>query len=370
MLGRGRSPSAIRGAKPSSIATARTHGPPRAGGTWAKSRGACGTTRIEIAGEIEPARELGYETLEIDDGWEERVGDWRPNKKFPHGIATLASRMHDVGLKTGLWLAPFIALSGTTVIERHPELFLHGPPDAGNLLSVGHNWGEHFYALDLSRPVAHDWLAETISEIADWGIDMFKLDFIYAAAIEAERAEKMSREEAYRAGLRTIREAVGPDVYLLGSGAVVNASIGLLNGIRVGPDTAPYWYNTERKGDPTGPSVLNALRSSLSRTWLKPLLDCIPDVAYFRTRGSLLSPEINALTADAALACEFTQSSDPASWLSAREAAQVRQWTEAACSAPRVQQTGRYSYSIRDRGVDFSPYFNPVGWVSDRLLVK
>lgn len=50
--------------------------------------------------------------------------------------------------------------------------------------------------LDLSRPAAHDRLAETISEIAGWGVDMFKLDFIYAAAIEAERAEKMSREEA------------------------------------------------------------------------------------------------------------------------------------------------------------------------------
>lgn len=167
-----------------------------------------------------------------------------------------------------------------------------------------------------------------------------------------------------------IREVVGPDVYLLGSGAVVNASIGLLNGIRVGPDTAPYWDNTERKGDPTGPSVLNALRSLLSRTWLKPLLDCDPDVAYFRTRGSLLSPEINELTADAALACDFTQSSDPAACLSAHEATQVRQWTEAARSAPRVQQTGRYSYSIGGRDVDFSPYLNPVGRVSDRLLVK
>ncbi|QOR47896.1 alpha-galactosidase [Trueperella pecoris] len=320
-----------------------------------------------ISAEISPARELGYGSIQIDDGWESRVGNWSPNDKFPAGMADLSGRIHDAGLKTGLWVAPFIALPGTPVLERYPQMFLK---DAhGELLPVGHNWGEHYYGLDFSRPDAHEWLAETMTEIAGWGIDMFKLDFIYAAALEAERVG-MGREEAYRAGLVTIREAVGPDVYLLGSGAVINASFGLLNGVRVGPDTAPYWDNTERKGDPTGPSVLNALRSSLSRTWLRPLIDCDPDVAYFRTRGSLLSPEVNELTADASLACEFAQCSDPAAWLSDDERGQVRRWAENARRAPDVVQTGRYTYTIDGREVDFDTYLNPTGRVSDRLLVK
>ncbi|WP_461190595.1 glycoside hydrolase family 36 protein [Trueperella pyogenes] len=320
-----------------------------------------------IAEEILPARDLGYATIQIDDGWERRVGDWRPNEKFPAGVVELAARIHDAGLQAGLWVAPFIALPGTEVVDKYPQLFLQA---RDGLLPVGHNWGEHYYGLDLSRSDARDWLAHTMAELVNWGIDMFKLDFIYAAALQAERAGSMNREEAYRAGIETIRDAVGPDVYLLGSGAVINASIGLLNGVRVGPDTAPYWDNTERHGDPTGPSVLNALRSSLSRTWLQPLIDIDPDVAYFRTRGSLLSPQVNELTADTALVCQFTQCSDPAAWLTNDELARVHQWNETARRTPKVKHTDRYKYTIDGRAVDFDAWLNPVGRISDRLVVK
>ncbi|MDY5148898.1 alpha-galactosidase [Actinotignum sanguinis] len=321
-----------------------------------------------IAAEIKPARELGYGTIQIDDGWERRVGDWRANSKFSAGMAEVFSRIHDEGLKAGLWVAPFITLPDTPVLSSYPELFLRDTD--GSLTITGNNWGANYYALDFSKPQAHDWLASTMSTIRDWGVDMFKLDFIYAAAIAGERAGGMPREEAYRSGLETIRAAVGDDVYLLGSGAVINASFGVLDGVRVGPDTAPYWDNTERVRDPSGPAVVNALRNSLSRTWLKPLLDCDPDVAYFRTRGSLLSPEVNALTADAALACEFAQCSCPAAWLSEEEKAAVRAWTTRFRGAPVVRQLGRYRFEINGEVIDFDPYLNPSTRISDRLLVK
>lgn len=321
-----------------------------------------------IRREIHSARDLGYGAVQIDDGWERRVGDWRANQKFPCGITGLSEEIHAAGLKTGLWVAPFIALPGTPVVEQYPELFLHDA--SGNLAVTGYNWGQDYFALDLSAPRAHEWLAETMSQIASWGIDLFKLDFIYAAAVKAERVQDMPREEAYRRGLETIHKVVGDDVYLLGSGAVVNASLGVLDGIRVGPDTAPYWDNLERHRDPSGPGVVNALRNSLSRTWLKPLLDCDPDVAFFRTRGSLLSPEINALTVDASLVCGYAQSSCPAEWLSESEREEVREWTRAVRDRPEIRQVGRYRYVIAGREVDFDPYLNPKGRVSDRLLVK
>lgn len=321
-----------------------------------------------ITSEILPARDLGYGTLQIDDGWERTVGDWYPNEKFPHGMKDLCTRIHDAGIKVGLWVAPFISLPDTSTFTNYPELFLHSSD--GSLAIAGHNWAKNYYALDLSSHLAHEWLANTMSEICGWGVDMFKLDFLYAGAIAAERAGNMDREDAYRSGLQTIRDVVGDDVYLLGSGAVINASIGLLDGIRVGPDTAPYWDNTERKGDPSGPSVLNALRTSLSRTWLKPLFDCDPDVAYFRTRGSLLSPQINQLTADAALACEFAQCSCPASWLDDSEKESVRSWIKEFHTNLSVHQIDRYRYDISGRVVDFDEYLNPRERISDRLLVK
>ncbi|WIK63903.1 glycoside hydrolase family 36 protein [Gleimia hominis] len=321
-----------------------------------------------ITSEIPAAKKLGYGVVQIDDGWERKVGDWRANQKFPRGMKPVVDDIHQAGLKAGLWVSPFIALPGTPTVEAYPELFLHN--EDGSLTPSGFNWGQEYYALDFSKPQAHDWLAETMSEIAGWGFDMFKLDFLYAAAVQAQRQHGMDREVAYRAGLETMREAVGNDVYLLGSGAVVNASLGVLDGMRVGPDTAPYWDNTERKRDPSGPAVVNALRNSLSRTWLKTLADCDPDVAYFRTRGSLLSPEVNALTAQAGLVCGFAQCSDPREWLSEEEAALVQRWIKEFNNHPHVEQVSRYTYRVDGQEVNFDEYLNPTSRISDRLLVK
>ncbi|WP_216382441.1 glycoside hydrolase family 36 protein [Arcanobacterium phocae] len=321
-----------------------------------------------IISEISPAKELGYGAIQIDDGWQQSVGHWNPNTKFSHGIADIAAQIHDAGMKTGLWIAPFIAVSSAPVIERFPELFLHN--DDGNLKPAGYNWGQYYYTLDFANPLAHEWLADTMSRLVHWGIDMFKLDFLYAAAISGQRTGDMLREDAYRKGLETIRNTVGDDVYLLGSGAVINASFGVLDGIRVSPDTAPYWDNVERVNDPSGPSVLNALRNSLSRTWLKAAIDCDPDVAYFRTRGSLLSPEINTLTGQASLICEFPQSSCPSTWLTDREKEAVRQWINRARQRPKIQQISRYEYTIDQDLVRFGDYLHPTGRISDRLLVK
>lgn len=321
-----------------------------------------------ITDETAEAERLGYGTIQIDDGWEKTIGDWRANEKFSRGIADLASRIHDHGMKAGLWISPFIAMPDAPVVQKYPELFLHD--EDGNLALAGFNWGRNYYGLDLSLPMAHEWLAHTMSEIAGWGIDMFKLDFLYAGAIAAQRSSGMDREQAYRLGLETIRDAVGDEVYLLGSGAVMNASLGVLDGVRVGPDTAPYWDNTERIKDPTGPSVLNAIRNSLSRTWLYPLIDVDPDVAFFRTRGSLLSPEVNALTADVALVCRFVQCSDPVSWLDPAERERVQAWIRAAREHPVIERSARYIYRINGKSIDFAPYLNSTGRISDRLLVK
>ena len=45
---------------------------------------------------------------------------------------------------------------------------------------------------------------------------------------------------AYREGLEVIRDAAG-DAYLLGCGAPILPSVGLLDAMRVSPDTAPEW---------------------------------------------------------------------------------------------------------------------------------
>lgn len=340
-----------------------------------------------IGSEIRPAARLGYKVLEIDDGWEDAVGNWWPNAKFSSGMADLAVKISAQGMAPGIWVAPFIAMADSEVARKHPEYFIHD--GSGVPIEVGYNWGQGYFGLDTTHPGARQWLRGVISRLYGWGYRYFKLDFIYAAAYAGRRYKDVPREQAYRQGLQLIRQAA-PDAYLLGSGAVIAPSLGLLDGIRVGPDTAPYWDNTERHKDPTGPGVRNALRTSLNRVWLKDFVDLDPDVALVRTHGSLLSPEVNEVTVQAARVCGVFNCSDPASWLTSEQCEYIRSVNaEFAEGKIEVEQIGRYTFRIGGAGnngggvaargslaggesqvVDFTPCINPTGRMSDRLLVK
>jgi alpha-galactosidase len=122
-----------------------------------------------------------------------------------------------------------------------------------------------------------------------------------------------------------LREAA-EGAYLLFCGAPVLASLGLADGLRVGPDVAPYWDNEDRShflADPTGPGLRNALRASLHRLWLSENVHVDPDVAYFRTRFNLLRPEEMRLQEGLAHLTGFKATSDPPSWLLPEERARL-----------------------------------------------
>jgi hypothetical protein len=54
---------------------------------------------------IDDSAELGMEMFHLDAGWFRGVGDWYPDpKKFPHGLAAVASHAHRRGLKFGIWV--------------------------------------------------------------------------------------------------------------------------------------------------------------------------------------------------------------------------------------------------------------------------
>ncbi|MDY5588931.1 MAG: glycoside hydrolase family 36 protein [Arcanobacterium sp.] len=326
-------------------------------------------TEQGLAAEIEPAADSGYQVFQIDDGWERSIGEWEPNGKFAHGMAHLAQRIRACGMEAGIWLAPFIASAHAPIVAQHPEYFIHD--EQGNLARAGFNWGEYYFALDCTIPEVRAYIASVISEVLSWGFTYFKLDFLNAAAIRGNRREAMPREAAYRTGLAVIREAA-PEAYINASGAVLAPSLGLVDALRVGADTAPYWDNTDRDRDPSGPSMRGALRNSLARLWLKNAVAIDPDVAYVRTHGSLLSPEANAVTQDLARVCGTFSCSDPNSWLMPEQRAQVAE----LCAEfrkeqpPTVRQLSRYRFIVGRKDVDFEPWINPQGRISDRLLVK
>jgi alpha-galactosidase len=292
---------------------------------------------------------LPFDAFQVDDGWERVVGDWQPNGKFPDGLADLAARAADAGLRPGLWLAPFIARPGSRLARERAHLLLAG--ETGHPVPAGYNWGGPYYALDLTIPEAQDHVASTIATVTGWGFRYLKLDFVNAVAITAARRDPdRGRESIYRAAMRLIRDAAGPEVYLLGSGAPVLPSLGICDGIRIGPDVAPFWTNYATD-DPSDATAQNALVASIHRLWLRELVDLDPDVVYLRSRLSLLTEHQRDLLTDLARICGFKATSDPPSWLDSGERdALIAFLTD---GKPAVQ-LARYRFDIGGREVDLT----------------
>ncbi|MEW6094664.1 MAG: hypothetical protein AB1531_11950, partial [Chloroflexota bacterium] len=103
------------------------------------------------------------------------------------------------------------------------------------------------------------------------------------------------------------------------------------------------------------PGVRNALRTTLNRLWLQPLVHTDPDVVYFRSRMNALTGEQMSLLQDLAEVSHFKATSDIPTWLTKSEREALGRFLE---NRPRVQKTGRNLYHISDREVDFSPHIN------------
>ncbi|MFA5874035.1 MAG: glycoside hydrolase family 36 protein [Anaerolineales bacterium] len=301
-------------------------------------------------GPFDSAQGLPFDIFQIDDGWQIGIGDWEPNAKFPSGMDGLATRIKETGRKAGLWLAPLLIVPSASVYRKHRDWLLHN--ENGKLVSAGFNWGEQLYALDTTHPAALDWLAALIKKVRGWGYDYAKLDFLYAGALPGKRHVDMPRETAYRNGLKAIRAALG-EAYFLTCGAPILPSIGLCDGMRVGPDVAET-YTSHRDDDLlmnfAAPGVRNALRTTLNRLWLQPLVNTDPDVVYFRSQQNNLTPEQKSLLQDMAQICNFKATSDIPAWLTDSERSALREFLE---SRPEVRKTGRTAYQIGDHEVDF-----------------
>ena len=199
-------------------------------------------------------RSHGMEYVQIDDGFQRALGDWETNDKFPHGHRWLTDQIHSKGLKAGLWLAPFGIGEKSDVYRNHPEWLIKdgdGNPIRVNKAWANPYWGGDVYALDPTHPEAQQWLRNLFhTVIHDWGYDYVKIDFLYyATGADQGEADNLNCHyyanvtpiQAYRIGLQAIREGVGADKFILGCGAPIGASVGLVDGMRIGTDVYPSW---------------------------------------------------------------------------------------------------------------------------------
>ncbi len=308
---------------------------------------------MKVLGDLggrENPRSMPFDVFQVDDGWQVSIGDWEANSKFPSGMKALATRITESGRRAGLWLAPLLVVPSSKTYREHKDWLLRNK--AGKLVKAGFNWGEQLYALDTSHPEVLEWLSALMKKIRSWGYDYIKLDFLYAGALPGKRTVEMPRETAYRNGLKTIRAALG-DAYLLTCGAPILPSIGLCDGIRVGPDVAGH-FRSHRDDDLLMnfaiPGVRNALRTTINRLWLRPLVDTDPDVVFFGSRENTLTVEQKSLLQDLAQICGFKASSDIPGWLTEAERAALIKFLE---ESPEIRKLEEAFYQIGDRKVDF-----------------
>ena len=124
--------------------------------------------------------------------------------------------------------------------------------------------------------------------------------------------------------------------------------------MRIGADVTSFWdskFYSYYLYNQTAPSLKNGIRTTVHRLWLDPLVHVDPDVAFFGGSNAL-TPEQKSLMQDLTEICGFKAFSDlPGGWTDSERQA-VRDWLE---SEHQVQRTGRYTFEIEDRPVDFSP---------------
>ncbi|KAG0169399.1 hypothetical protein DFQ28_003950 [Apophysomyces sp. BC1034] len=229
--------------------------------------------------------------FQIDDGFQTAIGDWLSiNSKFPSGMKVVASKIKQAGFMAGLWLAPYAVGFTSTLAKEHPDWLIKD--GQGKPVVAGPNWGG-FYALDMYHPKAREYLKEVFETVLnDWGFDMVKLDFCFAAAMIPRLGK--SRGEIMWDAMVLIRELVGPTKLILGCGVPLASAWRKVDYCRIGSDVAPWWEDTKLKllHVRERVSTANSLVSTLVR-W--PMSDRMfgndPDVMILRNKKNKLKPD-------------------------------------------------------------------------------
>jgi alpha-galactosidase len=208
------------------------------------------------------ATELPFEIIQIDAGWEAGIGDWLESSPRFGDIAEACARIRDAGKRAGIWTAPFLVGSDSRLAREHRDWLLPGA-------DAGWNWNEQLHALDVTNPDAAEHLEHVFRTLAGLGFDYFKLDFLYAGALAGIGA--------YKEGLRIIRRGAGPHATLLGCGAPLLPSIGLVDAMRIGPDVLAQ---PSHSSESSASSIAKARSASEARAWMNGRLwvndpDCL-----------------------------------------------------------------------------------------------
>ncbi|MBR0534850.1 MAG: alpha-galactosidase [Clostridia bacterium] len=177
--------------------------------------------RDEILKECKASREIGMETVIIDDGWQTDdnnrgyafCGDWLVSERKMGNMAALVKDIHALGMKVMLWYSvPFMGIH-CDKYEEFKDMLLDGCGDE-----------KTFFALDPRYKKVRDYLCSVyVNAVENWQLDGLKLDFIDSFILKGKALEHDSRrdfqslEDALHAFMSEVKEKltqINPDILI------------------------------------------------------------------------------------------------------------------------------------------------------------
>lgn len=215
----------------------------------------------------------GFDTILVDDQWQGPAiakgsvigtgptGNFTrhdPQGPYPSGMKANADNLTDHGLRPGLWFTPFSWDPRDPLLREHQDWFVKKVD--GSLYEV--LWAG--WCLDMTHPDARAFLSDAVRRIThEWGYRYLKPDAMWCglaakctypgtAFVDDNFGDAVFHDpyqtgiEAYRAGIRTLREAAAPGTYIAACNVAQNfrsmgGAMGLVDAMRIGPDTGADW---------------------------------------------------------------------------------------------------------------------------------
>lgn len=221
--------------------------------------------------------------FQIDDGYC-KVGDWLDvdERDFPRGLAPLVERIRERGFTPGLWVAPFVCEKDSRLFEEHQDWLLRD--DGGNPIPTGSQWTTG-YALDTLNVEVRSYVLEVLQTVTqEWGFELVKADFLYAACMVPHGGRNRGELMADALGLlRTGVEDAG--ALILGCGVPLGSAFGIVDYCRIGCDVGLDWDDKPimRQLHRERVSTKNSLRNTRGRAPLDGrAFGNDPDVFFLR----------------------------------------------------------------------------------------
>jgi len=152
-------------------------------------------TKAQILKTLPLVKKLGFGWVTIDDGWQNNLGDWDPDRvKFPGGerdFEAFIDSIHSYGLKVRIWWCPIAAQDSSYGAGCCPDRMKEFGMGIQSRLAAGHpdwflldtsgrrvqvSWWNAYTLCPALPQVREYYLAFVRRAIVQWKIDGFKMD--------------------------------------------------------------------------------------------------------------------------------------------------------------------------------------------------